>query len=80
MYAQQMKSDKKSHKSMLSFNFNGYFQCLLASQTKRSWIRPDPDLDLNYPDLIFHELSGSDPDNSDPDSITSKSPNHMKSI
>ena len=37
----------------------------------RSWIRPDPDLDLNYPDLIFHELSGSDPDNSDPDSITS---------
>ena len=24
-----------------------------------SWIRSDPDLDLNYPDLNFHELSGS---------------------
>ena len=33
------------------------------------WIRPDPDLDLNYPDLIFMNYPDPDPDPSDPDSI-----------
>ena len=34
-----------------------------------SWIRPDPDLDLNYPDLIFMNYPDPDPDPLDPDSI-----------
>ena len=35
-----------------------------------SWIRTDPDLDLNYPDPLDPDLDLNYPDPSDPDSIT----------